>query len=141
MSEFDRVGQELHQARADKASAQRRVFESDEEVKQLKAEQAQLERTLDANDPEHQRRRAELERKLANARAAAEEARGALAERLSFERNAFERFGGFTDPRRQIANLNDQYPILLMPLRIETRWRLQERQLWVRAHPDDCAVD
>src|SRR5262249_17346028 len=33
------------------------------------------------------------------------------------------------------------YPILLMPLRLETRWRQQERELWVRVYPDDCAVD
>ena len=28
-----------------------------------------------------------------------------------------------------------------MPLRIETRWRVQERQLWVRVYPDDATVD
>jgi hypothetical protein len=42
MSEFDRFGQELYRAREDKASAQRRVFESDEKIKQLQDEQAQL---------------------------------------------------------------------------------------------------
>jgi hypothetical protein len=141
MSEFDQIGQQLHQARADRQSIQRQLFESEERIKQLKAEQARLGRTLDPNDREGQRRLAELEQKIASAQGAAEEARAALKEHLSVERSALERFGAFSDPRKYITNLNDQYPILLLPLRIETRWRLQERQLWVRVYPDDCSVD
>ncbi|MFK8102458.1 MAG: hypothetical protein AB8G15_08035, partial [Saprospiraceae bacterium] len=56
-------------------------------------------------------------------------------------------FEAFTDPRRHLPQWNDQFPILLFPLRIETRFKTTttvngvQRQLWVRVFPDDCSVD
>jgi hypothetical protein len=44
----------------------------------------------------------------------------------------------------QTSALNDAFPILLLPLRIEYRFKKNEEsnidQLWVRAFPDDCQV-
>ena len=56
-------------------------------------------------------------------------------------------FAVFTDPRKQIGKLDDKYPVLLMPVRLETRFKqITEReravhQLWIRIYPDECAVD
>lgn len=56
-------------------------------------------------------------------------------------------FEAFTDPRRHLPQWSDQFPILLFPLRIETRFKTTttvngvQRQLWVRVFPDDCSVD
>ena len=47
MSEFDQLGGELHQARSDKSAASQKLFESQEKVKQLQAQQAQLQRAFD----------------------------------------------------------------------------------------------
>lgn len=59
-------------------------------------------------------------------------------------------FEVFSDPTQNIAQLNDLHPILLFPLRIETRFKTiaspDERdgvsqQLWVRVYPDDISVN
>ncbi len=53
----------------------------------------------------------------------------------------------FSDPIQNISRLDDTYPILLFPVRIETRFKELSRghetvhQLWVRVYPDDIAVD
>lgn len=43
------------------------------------------------------------------------------------------------DPVRQISALNDAFPILLFPLRLEVRFKQQ--QLWLRVYPDDCNIN
>jgi hypothetical protein len=48
------------------------------------------------------------------------------------------------DPRRAVAEWPDRYPILLFPLRLETRFKPAPSglpQLWVRAYPDTCLID
>jgi hypothetical protein len=45
-------------------------------------------------------------------------------------------------PQQLIETWEDGLPILLLPLRIETRWRTEQRagaELWIRAFPDDVA--
>ncbi|HYJ82329.1 MAG TPA: hypothetical protein VEW26_05730, partial [Allosphingosinicella sp.] len=82
------------------------------------------------------------EASLGKARKELDGARGKLS-------GAFEGFAGFTDPRQRIAELSDATPILLLPLRIETRFKPKDGQsgttaggqLWVRVYPDDIAVD
>ncbi len=82
----------------------------------------------------------------AAARAAAERAAAAARARG----DAFAGFEAFSDPRRTVQVLDDGIPLLLLPLRIETRFRTipggpqgipERRELWVRIYPDDCSVD
>jgi hypothetical protein len=58
-------------------------------------------------------------------------------------RMAAARHAPFVDPRRSVSNLDDGFPLLLMPVRLETRFRKVDAadQLWVRIYPDDCQVD
>lgn len=46
------------------------------------------------------------------------------------------------NPEKDIEQLDDSYPILLFPLRLETRFKKSGRQneLWVRVYPDDSNV-
>ncbi len=46
------------------------------------------------------------------------------------------------DPEKDMEQLDDSYPILLFPLRLETRFKKtgNQNQLWVRVYPDDCNV-
>lgn len=53
-------------------------------------------------------------------------------------------FEPFIDPKTALRDLEDQYPILLFPLRIETRFKTNAqgtKQLWVRVYPDQCLVE
>lgn len=63
--------------------------------------------------------------------------------------DAFAAFQAFSDPRNAVAHLDDNVPLLLLPLRLETRFKTIElgqgqparHELWVRIYPDDCSVD
>lgn len=46
--------------------------------------------------------------------------------------------GGFS---RLVENMNDRYPILFFPVRIETVFNEEPQQLWIRIFPDEIAVD
>lgn len=53
-------------------------------------------------------------------------------------------FDRFSDPTTHLETLGDRSPILLFPLRLETRFRTGPHggpQLWVRVYPDSCLVD
>ena len=47
---------------------------------------------------------------------------------------------GELPPDDPLSSWEDELPILLLPLRVETRWRVEQRELWVRVFPDDIAV-
>jgi len=58
-------------------------------------------------------------------------------------RQAIGRLFGELTPDRLIEAWDDAMPILLLPLRVETRWRTEDAarpELWVRVYPDDVAV-
>jgi hypothetical protein len=57
--------------------------------------------------------------------------------------NAREAFSDFTDPRRNLGQLPDDAPIVLFPIRIETRFTggQEGAELLVRIYPDDCSID
>lgn len=85
----------------------------------------------------------QLEEKVDAARAQAmrlADRRSAAAERL---RTAVTDFAPLADPRREVARLDDAYPCLLFPLRVETRFKPvgEGTQLWVRVFPDTCLID
>ena len=54
-------------------------------------------------------------------------------------RDALRRFGEFADPVRNASLLDQGTPLLLMPLRMETRFIGSD--LLVRAYPDQWAID
>lgn len=52
-------------------------------------------------------------------------------------------YGDVVDPKIEIEKWNAQTPILLLPVRLETRFHQTDNatELWVRIYPDDCAID
>ena len=94
--------------------------------------------------PEQQVDRAKLERALADARARVEQVERELDALGQREAGLFNAFEVFTDPREQLRQWSDRSPILLLPLRLETRFKTTVEgrpQLWVRVYPDSCLVD
>jgi hypothetical protein len=47
------------------------------------------------------------------------------------------------NPIEAVTQLSDNYPILLFPLRLETRFKStrNQQQLWLRVYPDDCNIN
>ena len=91
--------------------------------------------------------------RLARERAALEEEQERLSQARVDLRTAeaamSTAFATFSDPRRGITSLGDHTPIVLMPLRLETRFKdvsipaapAPRHELWVRICPDDCWID
>src|SRR6266705_7185004 len=45
------------------------------------------------------------------------------------------------DPAQDVARLESRYPIVLLPMRIETRFAPEQGQLLVRVYPDAISAD
>ena len=141
MAEFDNAREELAGARRDAARARADALLAYEAVQRAQ-------RALDALDRaagERQRReRARLEKNLRDAKEWRKQVAKDREALEAAELAAAGRFAAFSDPREQIGKLSDRYPILLLPLRLETRFKGAAggpQQLWVRIYPDSCLVD
>lgn len=144
MAEFEQVQQGFNAARAEQAQARRDLFVANERLRALGRRRDEIARRRDGAAEEALAALAAEERELkagiARLQARAEEGSAALAAQI-------EQFLPFSDPIDNLARLDDRYPILLMPLRIETRFREATAegrggsQLWIRVYPDDICVD
>lgn len=73
--------------------------------------------------------------------------RSILADLSGTESALLEQFKSYTDPRTNLDNLPDDFPALLFPVRLETRFKRLDTggrtpyQLWVRIFPDECSID
>lgn len=145
--DFETRRAQLQAARQQLQNGQNALFLAREKLKQIEAQQDALKRYFDPNNPAHMREQARLRTRHAETLKSI----GGLSseqERLQGNFNVnWETFEPLTDPRQQVEGLNDTFPVLLLPLRIETRFKQFENaggtfhELWVRVYPDDCAVD
>jgi hypothetical protein len=153
MSEFDDLQGDLAQAREATRAARREAARLRRQLARLKRERRRGERgrtpgTGTAPQDRLAGQIAALEREIDRHRAT-------LATTVEAEAGIFTRFSDFTDPRRNLQRLSDRTPILLMPLRIETRFKVigtatdpatgaaarDGNELWVRVYPDDVSID
>src|SRR5262245_27492795 len=147
MSDFKELQNRLQQARVVKEQARLELFEARVEIKRIESEMAWQDRTFNSTDLSHQSRRQTLEEMKLEAEAALKEHERAYAEAAEIERELSKDFFKFTDPREQIKLLSDDFPFLMLPVRIETRFKTvttdgrPRRQIWARIYPDDCAID
>ena len=147
MPDFKELQNQLQQSRAEKEQARAELFEAREQIKRIEAELARQDRTFNPNDPTQVSRRQTLERVKAQAVVAVKEREQLYGQAREIERGLLANFFEFTDPREQIKRLSDDFPFLMLPVRIETRFKTvtidsrPHRQLWARIYPDDCAID
>ncbi|MBA3315747.1 MAG: hypothetical protein H0T47_20980 [Planctomycetaceae bacterium] len=144
MPTFREIQGALHAARKHRVDVDAAVLHSTERLKLLALEQEQVLRTAGRDSQSYRallQRKAKYEDELAADRAR-------LAAASADEGRFLRDFEPFTDPRRQLNSLSDDFPILLFPVRLETRFRTvaprgggTPHQLWVRIFPDDCSID
>lgn len=145
--EFRATRTQLQQQREQLTEAERALLLAREKRRQVDDRLGRFERSARPGSEVDARERERLRTLAATTERRIETLTGrvnAVAQRLEAVAG---RFVQFTDPRDQMERLDDAYPILLLPLRMETRFkRLSDpdgtrHQLWVRVYPDDCAVD
>lgn len=145
---FSDLQNQLRQAREEKTRAEHRLFVVREKLGKNSRDKDQLSRFAGGdNDPASNRLR-ELEQREQELLADIQRLEGRLFGAAQVEHDRLLEILPFTDPREHIGNLDDNRPILLLPLRIETRFKqlaagtaVPRRQLWVRVFPDEISVD
>ncbi len=151
MVEFRDIQQNLEAARKGAYDISRQLFKERQRLQRCKRDRKRLERFVDqppppggtAGVPELEA----IDEKISGLNTRINGLMSDLTAARDVEVNHLARFIDFSDPREHIGHLSDAVPILLMPLRIETRFKPgnetdgRSGELWVRVYPDDIAID
>ena len=149
MADFEQSRTQLRQSRAQISDADAAIAAAQEKLKKIAAAEFALNRVADAHNEGVNQQLQELQRQKQQAQSALAQQQGVRQEAVGLEQSALKDWVLFTDPREGIQKLEDGTPILLMPVRLETRFKTapvagvtaQTAQLWVRVYPDDCWID
>jgi len=147
MAERDDLLNALLAARDARDAAASESARARERGRRLRRQFAQAERTATQDDRSHaqlKRLRLQLDEADADLRAR-DTGRAAAAAREAGLRASLVRL---LDPSDTITRFDDSLPILLMPVRLETRFKTIDvagapprHELWLRIFPDDCWID
>jgi len=120
-----------------------RLLAAQAEERRARVAESSLRRRLDPHDRSGARAIATAVEELATASAKRQAAERELAAASAAAASASDAFAKVADPRASAGELEDGLPVLLFPLRLETRFGGGDppTELWVRAYPDDCLVD
>ncbi len=147
MPQLEDDQRQLTDARSAHAGAQDSLFRTRERLARVDKQLRELQRRASPDNPEGGapgRELAQEKRRLTGQLREDQAAAGAARERLAA---AAGKFDAWSDPRRNLAALNDDIPVMLFPVRLETRFKTVDeqgtsrRQLWVRIFPDECLLD
>ncbi|HEY1307856.1 MAG TPA: hypothetical protein VGF24_30095 [Vicinamibacterales bacterium] len=127
------------------AALRRERLDADEHLRATRRRRAAVLTELDAArrlGESGAREVARLEKELEGLAAAETTNVARLSEDTRVLGDALEGFSRADDPTTLIERLSDRIPILLLPVRVETRFMpvVTPRELWVRIFPDDIAV-
>ncbi len=143
MADFDDLRKQLKVIKSDRQQSEQSAFLAREKLKRLDRQKKNLLRTESDNDDRLQ----EIILEERSLRSQISEHESTIRAQIEAESEVFVNFQPFTDPRSHISRFSDEYPLLLLPLRIETRFKKipsatgPKHQLWVRVFPDECSID
>lgn len=156
MADFTSSQSQLAAARAAQAKAQLASLQAAAQARQAQAALDVAQRRT-APQGSSAANLAQLQRASADAAAKQAVAQTALQSATSAVEQATAAFAQFSTPQENVAQLNEVAPFLLLPARIETRFRtrtasqgaqdaagvaaLPTYELLVRIYPDDCSID
>jgi hypothetical protein len=148
MSDLSELSRELHAARAKNDAAARDYVRKEQRLRALRQEANAFDRTFDPDREGDRERRDALVNAIREAEQQVARLRDAKQAALDGLTLATELLEPVTDPRSAIKSLDARFPILLFPVRLETRFVTvpgqtggEQRQLLVRVYPDECQVD
>ena len=116
---FEDLQNELEELRRSRDDVARKVFRDREGLKRLEVERREVGRR---HGPDSDAAQA-LERRAEERSAALEGGQAELRGLLDREDRRLKAFEPFTDPREHLSKLPDDDPVLLFPLRLETRFK------------------
>ncbi|WP_280252750.1 hypothetical protein [Nocardia abscessus] len=148
MPDFDELLQDRQRLRDAHERAANGLAAAQAQQKRLARQLTQLARVFQRDNAQHRAERERLQQAQADAAAELrrqQQIRDAATAQMTA---LLEELAQFTDPRQAIERMKDTVPILMMPVRLETRFKTVElsgrppvQQLWVRIYPDDCSID
>ncbi|NUT49844.1 MAG: hypothetical protein HOV94_21410, partial [Saccharothrix sp.] len=115
------------------------LVEATDELTRRRRDREAAARAADPRDSDAAARLAELDAAVADAEKTVEDLRLRRTKHREVLAEAVAEFGAMADPTEETGRLDSETPLLLLPVRIETRFAGDE--LWVRVYPDDWAVD
>jgi hypothetical protein len=147
MADLNELRPQVKAARAARDAAALAQTAEEQRRRALRQQASDLERRFDPDKADHRERQRKLTTQI-NANATQLPLRRATKQAALEELN---RINGLlepvTDPRTALPALEARYPILLFPVRLETRFvtptrdGVQQKHLLVRIYPDECLVD
>lgn len=144
MAEFDDLRTSIVEAVARREELSRAHFAARNQGQKLEAQIAALKRS---NDDEAKSKIGVLQEQANQIETTKNRLQTELTRVTQLEAGTLADFSRFSDPRENIGRLDDNHPLLLFPLRLETRFKRvplrdgTNPQLWVRVYPDDVTVD
>ena len=149
MPEFQDLQQRLSKAQQERDEAQRGLVLATDQLAQVDKRLRELARWSGGDDDRTAAERRVLEAKRRRL-IEDKQGRGAALDRAKGELKEINPafWDQWSDPRRNAGQMRDDIPVMLFPLRLETRFKTipgrdgqQRQQLWVRVYPDECLVD
>jgi hypothetical protein len=144
MSEFSELQARIRETTAAAETARQRIYLSREKVRTLELAKANVARGKGQQSDAYKsllRQQQETKRAIAAERSRLD---GVLVD----HGRLLDAFRAFADPRENLSRLPSTHPMLLFPVRLETRFKVLpsrdgsvRHQLWVRIFPDDCSID
>jgi hypothetical protein len=142
LGDFQQLRRDLSAARALRATLDNALHAARENLRQLDAQVA-LARRAARDDDSLQTLLAQRQRLAAEVEAT----KRRYLEVLDHSRSLLQQLAEQATPQEQVTSLDDAFPFLLFPVRLETRFMQVEahnprrHQLWIRVYPDDINVD
>jgi archaellum component FlaC len=148
MSQFNQLQSQLKILRSEHLNTAKEIFALRHRLKLLEDKLQKLKRSFHEQD----RQEIELKSKLEKEKLSLISEIETLSQRKnafrSQSKQLFTSLIKLDDPTKQIEELSDAFPFVLLPLRLETRFKknLQSPpqsvyQLWVRIYPDTCHIE
>jgi hypothetical protein len=144
MADLNELRQQIKAARTTRDEAAQGHVNDELRLRALRGIASQFQRRLDPTNQEHETQRVNLAEQIDAAAAKTAISRNASASAVANLADLAVLLEPLTDPRTALPAFDAKYPILLFPVRLETRFvrnAAGQRELLVRIYPDECLID